>query len=65
MMKGSERALDKDADKKQIYSKRTFYLSKDVLYYISKDSTMLEQLISSDRISRGQRYSAATREDLG
>jgi len=36
LLKGSEKALDKTADPKQAFRKRTFYLGKDTLYYINK-----------------------------
>ena len=37
LFKGSEKTLEGDADKRQPFSKKTFYLGKDILYYISKD----------------------------
>ncbi len=63
MQKGSEKALDRDADKKQVYSRRIFYLGKDVLYYISKDST-LEAAQGVSRVPGGQCDPPAASQDF-
>eukprot|EP01022_Parablepharisma_sp_SALTPOND_P016278 TRINITY_DN2362_c0_g2_i1.p2 TRINITY_DN2362_c0_g2~~TRINITY_DN2362_c0_g2_i1.p2 ORF type:complete len:660 (-),score=62.81 TRINITY_DN2362_c0_g2_i1:3127-5106(-) len=44
LFKGSDKTTEKDANKKQIFTKKTFYLGKDILYYFSKDSIFVAVL---------------------
>ena len=61
-MKGSEKALEPGVDKKQAFSKKTFYLGKDILYYLSKDSIPYEFILH--RSFRSECNSFATRKSF-
>eukprot|EP00826_Nyctotherus_ovalis_P050913 TRINITY_DN6309_c0_g1_i1.p1 TRINITY_DN6309_c0_g1~~TRINITY_DN6309_c0_g1_i1.p1 ORF type:complete len:418 (+),score=130.51 TRINITY_DN6309_c0_g1_i1:275-1528(+) len=51
LLKGTEESLEPNADKKHAFTKKTFYLGNDNLYYVSKDSTYSFYLLETHKVN--------------